>query len=188
MMVAADRSAVTVAVEETGAERAGRADANPRPMTPQNRLFGEVDTGRAFQDRMIMPIMWVACFVLHVSQCNRMPPPEVGVRTGRSSFRPPRPTSVTGERAAPPPRHVLHAETSPLLIEAERVERPAISAGGVTPGGRPVYAGYAGESATLEELEHQGNALRRPLELQEVGRPGYEVVVDSHHVAKVHAR
>ena len=81
MMVAADRSAVTVAVEETGAERAGSADANPRPMTPQNRLFGEVDTGRAFQDRMIMPIMWVACFVLHVSQCNPIPPPEVGVRT-----------------------------------------------------------------------------------------------------------
>ena len=46
----------------------------------------------------------------------------------RSSFPTPRSAPVTGQRAAPPAHHVLHAETRTLLVEADRVERPAVPA------------------------------------------------------------
>ena len=46
----------------------------------------------------------------------------------RSSFPTPRSAPVTGQRAAPPAHHVVHAETRPLLVEADRVERPAVPA------------------------------------------------------------
>ena len=48
--------------------------------------------------------------------------------TPRSSFPTPRSAPVAGQRAAPPTHHVLHAETRALLVEADRVERPAVPA------------------------------------------------------------
>ena len=48
--------------------------------------------------------------------------------TPRSSFPTPRPTPVAGKWTAPPAQHVLHAETRPFLVEADRVERPAVAA------------------------------------------------------------
>ena len=43
-----------------------------------------------------------------------------------SSLPTPRSAPVAGERAAPPPCDVLHAETGPLLVEPDRIERPTV--------------------------------------------------------------
>ena len=44
----------------------------------------------------------------------------------RSALRTPRSAPVAGERAAPPSRHVLHAETRPRFVEPDRIVRPAV--------------------------------------------------------------
>ena len=49
-----------------------------------------------------------------------------GTRYGESSLRTPRSAPVAGEWAAPPPRHVLHAETGPRFVEPDRIEQPAV--------------------------------------------------------------
>lgn len=44
------------------------------------------------------------------------------------------------------------------------------------------------ELAMLQETEHQRDALLRSLKLEEVGRLGNEIVVESYDFVKVHAR